>query len=149
MRWPWQRPPPEHDEQPEASESAEPDRPDPARGTRPEGPAGFYWEGLGLPPERGRRGPKGYRRGDARIHDEVCDRLTDDHRVDATAIEVRVEDGVVTLRGVVADRAQKRRAERIAERAHGVDDVMNELRIRRERPVEREALPASNGGGRR
>ena len=140
------RPPAEHEEEPAPVAH---DRADPARATRPEGPAGFHWEGLGLPPEHARRGPKGYRRNDARIRDEVCDRLTDDHRVDATAIDVRVEDGVVTLRGTVADRAQKRRAERIAERAHGVEDVMNELRIGRERPVERQALPSSNGGGRR
>jgi hypothetical protein len=146
-RWPWKAPP---------AEEREPfvhDRPDPARGTRPEGPVGFYWEGLGLAPE-GHRGPKGYRRTDARLREEVCDRLTDDHRVDATAIEVRVEDGVVYLRGTVADREQKRRAERIAERAHGWMDVMNELRIRRERsprePVqEGHAPPSSNGGGRR
>jgi hypothetical protein len=148
-RWPWQRPP--EDDEREASEGTEPERPDPARpdparATRPEGPAGFHWEGLGLAPER--RGPKGYRRADVRVHDEVCARLTDDSRVDASAIEVSVEEGVVTLRGMVADRAQKRRAERIAEHAHGVEDVMNELRIRRERPAERQALPSSNGGGR-
>lgn len=128
------------------------DSPDPSRGTRPEGPSGFYWEGLGLAPEGAHRGlgPKNYQRTDARVHDDVCARLTDDHRVDASAIDVRVEDGVVYLCGAVADRAQKRRAERIAERARGVVDVMNELRITRERPRrEPHAMPASNGEGRR
>lgn len=140
VRWPWQRPPPEQEPAPLAQEPS-----DPTRRTRPEGPAGFGWEGLGLAPERARLGPRGYRRSDGRVRDEVCERLTDDHRVDATAIEVRVEDGVVYLQGLVADRGQKRRAERIAERAHGVEDVMNELRIRRERPAARQALPTSNG----
>lgn len=74
--------------------------------------------------------PKGYRR-DERIHDAVCAQLTDDDEVDATEVEVRVDDGVVFLRGRVGDRAQKRRAEVIAERARGVEDVMNELRIER------------------
>jgi len=128
------------------------DLPDPSRGIRPEGPGGFYWEGLGFEPasqHRG-RGPKGYRRPDARIAEEVCERLTEDHHVDASAIDVVVEDGVVHLRGTVADRPQKRRAERVAERARGVVDVMNELRIARERPAARAAGPvhSSNGGGR-
>lgn len=110
------------------------DLPDPVRGIRPEGPGGFYWEGLGFetPSEHRGRGPKNYRRPDARIADDVCARLTDDSRVDATHIAVSVQDGVVYLRGTVADRAQKRRAERVAERPRGVVDVMNELRIARE-----------------
>lgn len=76
------------------------------------------------------RGPKGYRRSDERIHEEICDRLTTHPDVDATDIEVHVVGGIVTLSGAVDDRHQKRVAEFIAEDALGVDDVTNELKVR-------------------
>jgi len=76
-------------------------------------------------------GPKGYQRSDERIHEEVSDRLTTHPDVDASDIEVRVANGVVTLAGTVEDRHQKRIAEFIAEDVVGVDDVNNELKVRR------------------
>lgn len=75
------------------------------------------------------KGPKGYRRSDERIREDVSERLEEDHDVDASDIEVRVADGVVTLSGTVRDRWQKRRAEDIAERATAVRDVQNEIRL--------------------
>ena len=61
------------------------------------------------------RGPRGYRHSDERIREDVNERLTDDWRVDAIDIEVSVDNGVVTLAGRVGSRAEKRRAEDIAE----------------------------------
>jgi hypothetical protein len=78
------------------------------------------------------RGPKGYKRSDDRIREEISDRLMDDHEVDATEIEVQVEGGEVTLAGTVASRDQKRRAEELAERCNGVSDVTNNLRVNRQ-----------------
>lgn len=75
------------------------------------------------------RGPKGYRRSDDRIKEEVCDALTHDSRVDASEIEVSVESGVVTLKGTVEERQMKRMAEECAENIHGVSDVKNEIRV--------------------
>lgn len=75
------------------------------------------------------RGPKGYRRSDQRISDDVHDRLTDDPWLDASAIEVAVKDGEVTLTGTVIDRNAKHHAERIIEDVSGVDHVQNNLRI--------------------
>lgn len=75
------------------------------------------------------RGPRNYRRTDERIHEDVCERLTEDSRVDAFDIEVRVKDGEVTLAGNVTSREQKRRAEDVAALATGVRDVINELRV--------------------
>jgi osmotically-inducible protein OsmY len=75
------------------------------------------------------RGPRGYRRSDERIREDVNERLTNDWRVDASDIEVSVDDGVVTLAGRVASRAEKRRAEDVAESAPGVTDVSNQLRV--------------------
>jgi hypothetical protein len=76
------------------------------------------------------RGPKGYRRSDERIREDVSDRLMWDPDVDASEIEVMVSQGVVTLTGVVEDRSAKRAAEDIAEEVLGVDDVRNELKVR-------------------
>jgi len=77
------------------------------------------------------RGPRNYRRTDARIAEDVNDRLTDDWQIDATDIEVTVDGGEVTLRGSVDSRADKRRAEDIADAVSGVRDVHNLLRIQR------------------
>jgi hypothetical protein len=77
------------------------------------------------------RGPKGYTRSDARIGEDVSDRLTDDSWVDAADVEVHVTSAVVTLEGTVPDRDQKRRAEDIAADVSGVHDVTNHLRVRR------------------
>jgi osmotically-inducible protein OsmY len=75
------------------------------------------------------RGPRGYRRSDERIREDVNERLTDDWRVDASDIEVSVDNGLVTLAGRVGSRAQKRRAEDVAESVSGVTDVSNQLRV--------------------
>lgn len=77
------------------------------------------------------RGPKNYTRSDDRIREDVCERLTMDHDVDASDIEVQVSGGTVTLSGTVEDRHAKRRAEDIAESVHGVTDVQNQIRINR------------------
>jgi len=78
------------------------------------------------------RGPKGYKRSDDRIREELCDRMTDDPVLDASEIEVEVTEGEVTLSGSVASRDQKRRAEDIAETIGGVKDVTNQLRVTRD-----------------
>ena len=78
-------------------------------------------------------GPRGYRRSDERMREEVCDRLTDHPRVDASHIEVTCSDGEVTLSGTVSERAMKRLAEDCAESISGVRDVNNRLRVRDER----------------
>ena len=77
------------------------------------------------------RGPKNYQRADERIREDVCERLTMDHDVDATDIEVTVRDGVVTLDGTVNERHAKRIAEDICESVRGVKDVQNNLRVAR------------------
>lgn len=74
-------------------------------------------------------GPKGYTRSDERIREDVNDRLSDDSRVNATEIDVKVASGEVTLSGTVQDRLQKRRAEDIAEAVSGVRHVQNNLRV--------------------
>lgn len=75
------------------------------------------------------RGPRGYRRSDERIKEDVCQCLTDDEHIDASNIEVAVNDREVTLTGTVSSRMQKRHAEDIIERLPGVSDVINSLRV--------------------
>jgi osmotically-inducible protein OsmY len=77
------------------------------------------------------RGPKNYQRADERIREDVCERLTMDHDVDATDVEVSVSDAVVTLNGTVPERHAKRIAEDICELVRGVKDVQNNLRVNR------------------
>jgi hypothetical protein len=87
--------------------------------------------GAGLPEAGHRgRGPRGYRRSDQRIWEEICERLADDRRIDASDIEVTVQDGEATLRGEVNDRGSRRLAEDLAEQVSGVTFVQNDLRVR-------------------
>lgn len=78
-------------------------------------------------PHRG-KGPKNYVRSDDRIREDVSDRLSDDGHLDASAIEVTVVSGEVTLIGQVDDRHAKRRAEDCADDVSGVKHVQNNLR---------------------
>lgn len=90
------------------------------------------------------RGPSGYKRSDARIAEDVNDRLTDDAWLDASGLVVEVKDAEVTLNGTVHSREDKRRAEDIADRISGVAHVQNNLRIQRSSAEEVRAL-ASQG----
>lgn len=76
------------------------------------------------------RGPKGYKRSDPRIQEDVNDRLADDPYVDASDVEVMVSSAEVTLSGSVDSRQARRRAEDIAEQVSGVSYVQNNIRIR-------------------
>jgi osmotically-inducible protein OsmY len=75
------------------------------------------------------RGPKGYRRSDERIQEEINDQLTQHGDIDATEIMVKVSSGVVTLTGTVEDRNAKRMAEDLAESVSGVQEVQNQLKV--------------------
>ena len=75
------------------------------------------------------RGPRGYKRSDARIAEDVNDELTDDWRLDASDIEVSVAEGEVTLSGTVHSREDKRLAEDLADNVSGVRNVQNNLRV--------------------
>ncbi len=96
------------------------------------GGAGDFGGGMSQYGEQGRhagRGPKGYKRSDERIREDVNDRLTHDSWVDASEIEVQVKDGEVTLTGTVSSRDEKRRAEDAIENVSGIREVHNQLRV--------------------
>jgi CBS domain-containing protein len=75
------------------------------------------------------RGPRNYQRSDDRIREDINERLTDDAMIDASEIEVAVQNREATLSGTVRDRNEKRRAEDVAEAVPGVNHVQNNLRI--------------------
>jgi hypothetical protein len=74
------------------------------------------------------RHPKNYKGTDDRIYVEVCEALG--RELDASDIEVTSSGSEITLTGSVRSRDEKRRAERIAERIHGVEDVHNQLTVK-------------------
>ncbi len=95
----------------------------------------------GFSPEYGRgqhagRGPRNYRRSDERIREDLCERFTHHGHLDATDLDVRVQNGEVTLSGTVSDRWGKRTAEEIAESVWGVKDVHNQIRVVQEQGLE-------------
>lgn len=75
------------------------------------------------------KGPKGYKRSDERIREDVCEALYLSPSVDASDIEVTVSEGRVYLKGSVDSRDTKREAESCVENLYGVEDVFNELRV--------------------
>ncbi|MEW5917359.1 MAG: BON domain-containing protein, partial [Gemmatimonadota bacterium] len=103
------------------------------------GTAGSYiggrsdWGGSGTSQRQNHmgRGPRNYKRSEDRIREEINERLTRHPEIDASDVDVRIEDNTVVLSGVVEDRKAKRLAEDIAEDVWGVEDVRNELKVRR------------------
>jgi osmotically-inducible protein OsmY len=93
------------------------------------------------------RGPKGYARSDERIREDVNDRLTDDPHLDASEIEVTVQNREVTLSGTVNSRSEKRRAEDIAESVSGVTHVQNNLRVQQPAGMGTPGTGSSLGAG--
>ena len=75
------------------------------------------------------KGPKNYRRSDERTREIVCERLTEDARIDASDVDVRVQDGAITLSGSVPDRSMKHVAEDIAATCARDEQIRNELKV--------------------
>lgn len=77
------------------------------------------------------KGPKGYKRSPERIQEEACELLARDWYLDATDIEVSVEDNCLVLKGEVHSRKDKRHAEALVENISGIDDVINQIKIKK------------------
>lgn len=95
------------------------------------------------------KGPKGFKRSDDRIKEEVCEMLTMDPSIDASDIEIEVKEGEVTLTGTVPERRMKHMAEDVIDGCFGVKDVHNQLRLKREeenRPESAMSKPGKSGG---
>jgi hypothetical protein len=94
------------------------------------------------------RGPKGYRRSDERVLEEVSQALEDHPAIDASNVEVACQNGEIVLKGTVEDRRMKRLAESCIEELPGVKDVRNELRMQMQgREGASAGMSASSGSG--
>lgn len=92
------------------------------------------WSGMGQQQQQQRypRGPKGYKRSDERIKEDVSDRISQMSMVDSSDVEVEVKNGEVTLTGTIPNRNMKWQLESMVESVGGVTDVHNQLRVKRE-----------------
>lgn len=77
-------------------------------------------------------GPRGYRRSDERILEDVCETLTEHPQLDCSAVEVAVDDADVVLTGELPSLRLKRLCEDVAYDVRGVDDVFNRIRVARD-----------------
>lgn len=79
------------------------------------------------------KGPRGYSRSDARIKEDICERLMEDDAIDASDIEIDVANGEVTISGNVDRRDIKRQVEDVVEDVMGVKHVQNNIRVEKDR----------------
>ena len=77
------------------------------------------------------RGPKGYKRSDDRIREDLCEHLMDISEIDSSEVTITVRDGCVTLDGSVPVRSMRYEIENIAAETLGVTDVENNLSVPR------------------
>lgn len=76
------------------------------------------------------KGPRSYQRSDDRIREDIQDMLMEDPYIDASEVEVTVQNGEVVLNGFVDTKQIKRRVEDVVESVTGVKEVQNQLRAR-------------------
>ncbi len=79
--------------------------------------------------ESTQRGKGPAQRSDDQIKTAIEEILTDDPWLDASGIQVSVQQGIAQLSGTVTSRQAKRRAEDLADQVRGVRDVQNTLVI--------------------
>ena len=87
------------------------------------------WTNEPLRDNRGRRGPRNYKRSDERISDDIHERFDRHPRIDSREVTIEVNDGDVTLKGQVHTRLEKRMIEEMAEDVFGVRNVQNLVRL--------------------
>ena len=90
------------------------------------------------------KGPRSYSRSDERLTEDLNEQLMHDDDIDASDISVRVEKGEVTLEGTVTERWMKHRAEDLAERCSGVNDVDNRIRVKKSGADASDGNPSSS-----
>jgi BON domain len=85
----------------------------------------------GAPPQRRRYplGPKGYKRSDERLREDISERLMQAYDIDSSDVTIQVLGAKVVLEGTVPDRYMKHAIENLADAAPGVEDVENRIRV--------------------
>lgn len=66
---------------------------------------------------------------DDMIYDQVRRKLANDADVKGGSLQVAVDQGVVTIKGILEKEAQKSKAEKVASKVRGVKKVINEIKL--------------------
>jgi osmotically-inducible protein OsmY len=90
-----------------------------------------YGQGAYSGSQRVRRGPKGYKRSDERLKEDISERLMNSVHIDAAEVSVEVQNGKVTLEGSVPERRMKHQIEDLVDNCPGVQDIDNRVRVAR------------------
>jgi hypothetical protein len=75
------------------------------------------------------RGPKGWKRTDERLKEDICERLYHTQHIDSSDVTVEVKDGKVMLEGSVPQRGMKHALEDLIDACPGVTDIDNRVRV--------------------
>ncbi len=77
------------------------------------------------------KGPRNYKPSDDRLLERVSDLFYEHPHLDASGIEISIQNGELLLTGYVADRYEKRLAEDLAEEVSGITNIENRLKVYR------------------
>lgn len=94
------------------------------------GSADAYGENFGSSGDNFGKGPKGYKRSDLQIKEDICEKLYRDPYIDASDIEVKVQAGTVILEGTIEDQSVKKAVEDCVSDVTGVNEIKNLLNVR-------------------
>jgi hypothetical protein len=108
--------------------------------------SGAQWSGYSGSQHAG-RGPKGYKRSDERLKEDISERLMNSGHIDAGEVSVEVQNGKVTLEGTVPDRRMKHQIEDLVDNCLGVQDIDNRVRVSRGESDTTESKSAKSGIG--
>lgn len=84
-------------------------------------------------------GPKGYRRSDQRMLEDICDRLFVADHIDSSEVTIEVSAAKAVLDGAVPQRWMKHAIEDLADACPGIEDVENRIRVVKPAPITRSA----------
>lgn len=102
--------------------------------------ASVYTEVWLLPGPYSGLGPRGYNDAGDPAGQEVASRLTQHGQVDASNIEITIDNGEVLLEGTVDSEETKRLAQEALESIGGVSSVQNLLQVQTDQDVEEQGL---------
>jgi osmotically-inducible protein OsmY len=74
-------------------------------------------------------GPKGYQRSDARLREDVSERLMFRDDIDSSDVTVEAKDGLIILEGTVPERWMRYAVDDVAESVMGAKEVQNRVRV--------------------
>jgi hypothetical protein len=97
--------------------------------------------------QRARRGPKGYKRSDERLKEDISERLMNSVHIDPAEVSVEVQNGKVTLEGTVPERRMKHQIEDLVDNCLGVQDIDNRVRVARGESGAGESATSTSGIG--